>query len=231
MAINQELLKIARYAVQRKEAFVDAATAGGGDPAAAAAGGDPAAAGMDPSMMGGDPSAMGMDPSAMGGAPPPSGGGGGVDMNALQTMIQSTVQAAMQGQGGGGAGAGAGAAGLKPKIDVNVALMQLSKMVARIADALNITIPASEMIATAPDLNQMAQQQQQQQSPQQGAIQPLQGLQPAFGSGGGGAPGGGGSGGSGGGEKSGSAFDGRGLTTMSDRASGLAEVLRKRNAA
>lgn len=227
MAINQELLKIARYAVQRKEAFVDAATAGGGDPAAAAAGGDPAAAGMDPSMMGMDPAAMGMDPAAMGGAPPPPGGGG-VDMNALQTMIQSTVQAAMQGQGGGAGAGAAGAGGLKPKIDVNVALMQLSKMVARIADTLGVSIPASEMIATAPDLNQMAQQQQQQQAPQQGAIQPLQGLQPAFG---GGAPGGGGGGGSGGGEKSGSAFDGRGLTTMSDRAAGLAEVLRKRHAA
>jgi hypothetical protein len=37
--------------------------------------------------------------------------------------------------------------------------MQLSKMVARIADALGVQIPAHEMIATPQDLTAMAQQQ------------------------------------------------------------------------
>ncbi len=222
--MNAELLKIAREMLKRKEAFVDPATASGG-------GMDPAAMGADPAAMGGgmpmDPAMAGMDPAAMGGggAPPPPPAGGGMDMNALQTMIQSAVQAAMGGQGGGGAaGGGAGAAmGIKPKIDVNVALMQLSKMVAKLCDAQGIQIPASEMIATPQDLNSMAQQQTASaNSPQQGAIQPIQPLQPAFPSGGGGG------GGGGGGEKSGSAFDGKGLIAMSDRAAGLAEVFRRR---
>lgn len=152
-----------------------------------------------------------------------------MDPNALQTMIQSAVQAAMGGAGGAGGAAGA-AGGIKPKIDVNVALMQLSKMVARIADALGVQIPAAEMIATPQDLTGMASQQQASaNAPQQaGAVQPLQPLQPAFPPGGGG---GGGGGSSGGGEKSGEAYDGRGLSTMADRAAGLAEVLRRRHAA
>lgn len=148
--INRHLL-----AAVRKHAFVDPATAAGGMPP----GGDPAAmGGAPPGGMppGGDPAAMGgappMDPSMAGSAPP-----GGDLLSSLGPMIQSAVQQALQTQGGGGAGGGGGQ--LKPKIDVNVALMQISKMLARICSALGVNIPAHELIATPQDLSAMAQQQ------------------------------------------------------------------------
>jgi hypothetical protein len=112
---------------------------------------------MDPSMMGGAPP---MDPSMMGGGggpmPPPAGGGGDPAVTAkLDQLIQM-----MQG-GGIGAQSGMTQGGqIKPKIDVNVAIMQISKMLARIADALGVKIPASEMIATPNDLTGMAAKQQ-----------------------------------------------------------------------
>lgn len=147
MSINPHLLSQARGQV--KQAFVAA-----GDPSMA--GGDPAAMGgappMDPAMAGGDPAAMGgappMDP-AMGGAPPMD------PMAAMQPMIDQAVQAAMAAQGGGAAG-GAGPA-IKPKIDVNVELMQIKKLLARLADAMGVQIPAAEMVATPDDLSQMAE--------------------------------------------------------------------------
>jgi hypothetical protein len=148
MSINPHLLNQARGQV--KQAFMAA-----GDPAMA--GGDPAAMGgapQDPAMAGGDPAAMGgappMDPAmdpAMGGAPPQD------PMAAMQPMIDQAVQAAMAAQGGGG---GTGPA-IKPKIDVNVELMQIKKLLARIADAMGVQIPAAEMVATPDDLNQMAE--------------------------------------------------------------------------
>jgi len=146
MSINPHLLNQARGQV--KQAFVAA-----GDPSM---GGDPAAMGgappMDPAMAGGDPAAMGgappMDP-AMGGAPPQD------PMAAIQPMIDQAVQAAMAAQGGGAAG-GTGPA-IKPKIDVNVELMQIKKLLARIADAMGVQIPAAEMVATPDDLSQMAE--------------------------------------------------------------------------
>lgn len=117
----------------------------------------------DPAMMGGDPAAMGgappMDP-AMGGAPPMdpamAGGGGAPPMDPmaqLQPMIDQAVQAAMAGQGGGGAGGGQ----IKPKIDVNVEIMQIKKILAKISDALGIQIPAADMVATPEDLTAMAE--------------------------------------------------------------------------
>src|SRR5688572_9933352 len=109
MSKLSELIKIARYAVD-KQAFVDAATAGGGG---MPPGGDPAAMGMDPAAMGMDPAAMGG-----GGAPPPAPTGGDPALSAkLDQMMQL-----MQAQAGGAGGAAGGQ--LKPKIDVNVALMQ-----------------------------------------------------------------------------------------------------------
>lgn len=144
--LNSHLLALA------KRAFVDPA----------AAGGDPSMGGMppggDPSMGGGMP--PGMDPSMMGGGAPPQPAGD--PLAGLQPMIQQAVQQAMAAQtgaGGGGAAGAGGGAGLKPKIDVNVALMQMSKMLARICSALSITIPPEEMIATPQDLGAMAQQQ------------------------------------------------------------------------
>jgi hypothetical protein len=145
-------------AAQVKRAFVpsDAASAGAGGS------GDPAMAGgappMDPAMAGGgmDPAAMGgapMDPAMMGGAPP--AGGGGDPIEAFRAIVKEELAAAGMGTGG----AAAGPAGqIKPKIDVNVELMQIKKMMARIADTLGVHIPASEMVATPQDLGAMASQ-------------------------------------------------------------------------
>jgi len=145
MSINPHLLSQARGQVKR--AFVAA-----GDPAM---GGDPMAGGgappMDPAMGGAPP----MDP-AMGGAPPMDPAMGGAPpmdpMAQIQPMIDQAVQAAMAGGAAGGAGPA-----IKPKIDVNVELMQIKKLLARIADAMGVQIPAAEMVATPEDLGQMAE--------------------------------------------------------------------------
>lgn len=155
MAINAELLKLARTRVgSYKAAFVAA-----GDPSM---GGAPAGAGgapMDPSMAGGAPP---MDPSVAGGMPDPSAvAGGGDPLAALQPMIEQAVQQAVAANGAGGAaGAAAGggaAAPIKPKIDINVEVMQIKKMLAKIIDTLGIHVPVQDMVATPEDLQQMAE--------------------------------------------------------------------------
>lgn len=137
-SINPELLGLAKQNL--KQAFVAA-----GDPAMT--GGDPAAMGgappMDPAMGGAPP----MDPAMAGGAPPMD------PMAQIQPMIDQAVQAAMAGQGGGGGGGGQ----IKPKIDVNVEIMQIKKILAKISDALGIQIPAADMVATPEDLTAMAE--------------------------------------------------------------------------
>jgi len=168
MPVNLELLKMARQHVGKrhlaKYAFVAA-----GDPAMGApppTGGappmDPAMGGappMDPAMGGAPP----MDPAMMGGAPPmdPAMGGGAPPpppmdpMAAIMPMVQQAVQQAMSANGGGqpqGAGPG-----LKPKIDINVEIVQIKKMLAKIIDALGIHVPVSDMVVTPEDLNQIAQ--------------------------------------------------------------------------
>lgn len=170
-SVNPELLGLAKENLGRfakpleKQAFVPGGdpAAMGGDPAAGGMppGGDPMAGGMPP---GGDPMAGGMPPGGdpMAGGMPPGGdpmAGGGDPMAAIQPMIQQAVQQAMAGAGGGmGGGAGAGGEGaIKPKIDVNVEIMQMKKLLAKIADGLGIQIPAAEMVATPEDLTQMAQ--------------------------------------------------------------------------
>ena len=95
-----------------KRAAVDAATLAGGG----AGGGDPAAMGMDPAMMGGDPAAMGG-----GGAPP-----GPDPLEQRLAALEAQLAA------GGGAAAG-GVEPIKPKIDINVEVMKMNKMLARIA--------------------------------------------------------------------------------------------------
>ena len=147
----RQLADIARFAIH-KQAAVDAASLMGGG-----AGMDPAMAGggggmppMDPSMMGGGGGGMPpMDPSMMGGGPPP------LSREEVQAMIQQAVAA-----GGGGAAAGAGGAaagGLKPKIDVNVEIMQLKNMISKLIDAMGIPVPTQEMVATPEKLTAMAQ--------------------------------------------------------------------------
>jgi hypothetical protein len=96
-----------------------------------------------------------------------------------------------QGGAGGGMGGGGGAEPIKPKIDVNVTLLQLLKMMSRIADALGVQIPASEMVATQNDLTQFGMQQQSGAGATgappggagagggQSAIPPIQPIQPA----------------------------------------------------
>ena len=198
-SLNPELLGLARANVARfaKQAFVaggDPTMQGGGDPSQA--GGAPP--GGDPSQGGGMP--PGGDPSQGGGAPPggapgasmdPTAGQGGVTPD-IGNMIQQQVSSALQAQMGGAGGAGGmgGGGGMKPpKIDENVVMLQILKILAKIADALKIPIPASEMVVTQDDLKAMAQggpgqavQQDQQQSGGQAgtsAIQPIQPMQAA----------------------------------------------------
>lgn len=148
MSINPELLKQARHFIgSQKLAFIAA-----GDPSL---GGDPAAAGGAPPM---DPAMAGGDPAMAGGAPPadPAAAGGGDPMAALQPMIQAAVREAMAGMGAGAGGAANGEAAIKPKIDINVEVMQMKKLLAKLCDAMGVQIPAAEMVATPEDLNQMA---------------------------------------------------------------------------
>ena len=182
--VNQSLQQMAKQALAgsltqfaqtpEKRAFVPA---GGGAP-----GGDPMAGGgappMDPSMGGAPP----MDPAM-------AGGGGGDPLAGLQPMIQQAVQAAMAGQGGGAGGAGGAEGGIKPKIDVNVELMQIKNMLAKMIDAMGIQMPASEMVATSENLNQMAENPGADPTASAGGaaggsaispIQPMQGASPAM---------------------------------------------------
>lgn len=144
--VNFPLLSMVKQA-GLKQAFVP-----GGDPGMGGGGAPP----------GGDPAAGGAPPGG-GGAPPPDagGGGGGDPMAALQPMIQQMVQQQMAqmggGAGGGAGGAGGAAGGLKPKIDVNVEIMQMKNMMAKMCDHLGIQIPAQDMVATPDKLNAMAQ--------------------------------------------------------------------------
>lgn len=110
--------------------------------------------GMDPAMMGGMPpgGAPPMDPAMMGGAPPPPPPPPAIDPAMIQQMVDDAVK---KSTGGAGAGVGGGG-GLKPKIDVNVELMQIKHMLARLADALNVKIPAQDLVATPDKLMAMA---------------------------------------------------------------------------
>lgn len=154
-SINPELVGLAldnvsKFAMEEKQAFVPA--------------GDPAMMGGDPAMMGGPPPGAGGPPPGgppMGGPPmdPAMAGGPPMDpMAQIQPMIEQAVQAAMASQGGGmGGGAMGGPEQIKPKIDVNIEIMQIKKILAKISDALGIQIPAADMVATPEDLTAMAQ--------------------------------------------------------------------------
>jgi len=141
----RELIKIAQ-SQRAKAAFVDPAAMGGMPP-----GGAPP---MDPAMMGAMPPGGGMppmDPAMMGGAPPPPAG-------VTADEVRAIVQEAVGGISGGGA-AGGPAGVLKPKIDVNVEIMQIKNILAKIVDAMGIPVPAQDMVATPEKLTAMAQGQ------------------------------------------------------------------------
>lgn len=148
---NPALLAMTKQAAARsglggfgKFAFVPGGEGMGGG------GGDPAAGGAPP----GDPAAGGGappgDPAAGGGAPPPPPSDPRIDQMAQQ--IQQLMTQSQQGGAGGAGGAGA----LKPKIDVNVEMMQIKNILAKIADQLGVQIPAQDMVATPDKLTAMA---------------------------------------------------------------------------
>lgn len=167
LRINPELLRLARQTVelQAKQAFVAS-----GDPTM-----DPAAA----AAAGGDPAAGGGDPAAAAGAAP-AGGGGGDPLAALLPTIQQIVQQQMAQSGGMGGGAAGAGGPIKPKIDVNMEIMKIEKMLAKIMDAMQISMPVSDMVATSDDLTQMAVDQQNPtpSGAAGGAIPPVQPMDP-----------------------------------------------------
>ncbi len=220
-----ELFKIAQHSL--KQAAVDAASlmGGGGDPAAGGMppGGDPAAGGMPPGGMppGGMP--PGGDPMA-GGAPPPEGGGGGMGPDEVIAIVQSVLQ--QQGGGAAGGAAGGGMEPIKPKIDVNVEIMQMKNLLAKLVDKAGIPVPAQEMTATSDDLTAMAMEQDGMGggaggAPQSAIMPPdaMGAASPAMAQAGGG-----------GGKiaemiDGGEAYDASGLVNMTNKAAALAELL------
>lgn len=122
------------------------------------------------------PGGMGADPSQQGNP------GGGFDVNTLRTIVGEVVQQHMAGGGAAAGPAGAGGPAIKPKIDVNVELMQLKNMVAKILDAMQLPIPAQDMVATPEKLQAMATGQPTDAAGQTGqtgqAGQPFPPIQP-----------------------------------------------------
>jgi len=194
MGLNPELLKLARANVTRdleKGAFTDPATAmggagagaadpmamTGGDPMAAAGGGDPMAGAMPPMPV------MGADLAA---APAPAEAAGGVTADEVRSIVEQVMA------NSGGAG-GAGDAAIKPKIDVNVEIMQMKNMLAKLLDEQGIPMPVQEMVATPDKLQAMASGEAGPGGPAGGSgiessIKPIEGIEgagPAMGMGGG----------------------------------------------
>lgn len=222
-----QMTKQARLGGFGKYAFVP-----GGDPSMGGGGG-----GGDPSMGGGGAPPPGGDPSGGGGG----GGGAPPPDPRIDQLMQMMQQLQMNGMGGGGGAGGAGKNALTPKIDEKAVMLQILKILARIADQLGIKIPASEMVVTQTDMQGLAQ------ASSSGG--PMPGMDPNLGAGGGQAGGGGGAiggmpgmdpmqgAGVPGGEKAGSytgngvAFDTGGLAAMGDRAGAIARIRRASRAA
>lgn len=181
---TQGLLEAAKLKAGPDHTFDDFYKSAFVDPAAAAGGGAPP---MDPAAMGG------------GGAPPAPPA---PDPMMDQLMQRLAALEAASGSGGGAAGAGGGAQGVKPKVDVNVVLMQILKVVTRIAEHAGVVIPPSDMVPTSQDLTQLSQMSQSGNfagaaggGGQASAIPPIDPMGAASFPQGGGAPAGGGDGG------------------------------------
>jgi len=152
--VNPEALGLARAAIEKraqaegtdmeKEAFVP----GGAPPMDPSMGGGmpPGAPPMDPSMMGGGmPPGAPMDPAMMGGGAPPPPPAGATSPDMLMQQVAAGAQ-------GAGAGAGKGM-----KVDQNMVMLQMLKLLARIADSVGVKINASDMVITPEDVSQMAE--------------------------------------------------------------------------
>jgi hypothetical protein len=161
---------------------MDPAMMGGGgmppiDPAMLAAMGGGGGGGMppiDPAMLaalggGGMPP---IDPAMLaamgGGMPPPpppppaegGGGGGQVNQDLVNAIVDGVKEALKSSQNSvTGATSNGPVTGQKFKIDIGLEIMKLSKMVARIADALGINIPAQDLIVTPEEVASLQQQQ------------------------------------------------------------------------
>lgn len=226
--INPALLQMTKQAGIggfSKHAFVP-----GGDPSMGGAppGGDPAAGGGAPPPGGGGGPPPGGDPSGGGGGGGPPPGDPRIDQ-IVQQMQQ--MQQQMMAGGGGGAGGAGGAKGLTPKIDEKAVMLQILKILARIADQLGIKIPASEMVVNQQDMMGLAQA-----SSSGGPLPGMDQSQGGGGAGGGGAIGGmppmdpmqgaGMPGGekAGGYRPNGTAFDTSGLTQLSNKAAAIGRL-------
>jgi hypothetical protein len=187
-----------------KSAFIDAANMAGqaapgpgGDPSAQ--GGAPPAGGMPP---GGDPAAQGAPPQ--GGDPAAGGSLDPAAASPLEARLAALEQGAAAGGGAGGAKPGGGK---NEKVEMMVALKQVSNMMCILFDHLKIPIPTQVMLpesvsgipAGSPQVQQAAQQQAGGGDQQQGqvssvlggggggdagGIQPVTGMQAGVGSGG-----------------------------------------------
>jgi len=157
-----------------------------------------------------------MDPM-MGGAPPE----GGSDPESIRAIIKEELAAS--GLTGGGAAAAGPAGGIKPKIDVNIELLQIKKMLAKLSDAMGVQIPAADMVATPDDLNQMASEQQGGGPPPESAIKPIEPMAPAMP-----MPGAKGVEASDSYNGNGVAYDGAGLVATANKAAAISRVIRDR---
>ncbi len=112
---------------------------------------------IDPGLLasgGGDPAAAGMPPEAAA-APPP-----GPDPMVAELSAKVDALAAQFSAGGGAGAGGAGGKPVQPKVDMNATLMQILKIVAKIAEGAGIQIPPSDMVPTSQDLTQLASMSQ-----------------------------------------------------------------------
>jgi hypothetical protein len=95
--------------------------------------------------------------------PPPEGGGGGggqVNQDLVNAIVDGVKEALKSSQNSvTGATNNGPVTGQKFKIDIGLEIMKLSKMVARIADALGINIPAQDLIVTPEEVASLQQQQ------------------------------------------------------------------------